>query len=70
MFRRSEMMKNQYSAMTVNERLYASGKMDEFDKAILEKNIDQVIAILKSVHLNDESISSILIHLGLSKTKI
>ena len=43
-----------YSMMTVNERLYVSGLMDEFDKAVKEKDITKVKAILKSVELNEE----------------
>lgn len=46
--------------MTVNERLYASGFFDEFDKAVEEKRLEDVIRILKEVELNDESIEPIL----------
>ena len=60
-------MKNKYAGMTVNERLYVSGLMDKFDKAIKEKNVDLVISILKEVELNDLSIKPILNHFGLKK---
>ncbi len=54
-----------YKGMTVNERLYVSGLMDEFDKAVKEKDIAKVKAILKSVELNEESVKPILQELGM-----
>ena len=53
-------MENKYAGMTVNERLYVSGRMDEFDKAVEENNSDEVRRILKKVDLNEESIEPIL----------
>jgi hypothetical protein len=58
-------MENKYAGMTVNERLYVSGLIDEFDKAVAEKNIDEAIRILKKVELTDVSIKPILEQLGL-----
>jgi len=58
-------MENKYSGMTVNERLYVSGLMDQFDKAIEERDIERVRSILKSVELTEESIEPILERLGL-----
>jgi hypothetical protein len=58
-------MENKYAGMTVNERLYVSGMIDEFDKAVDERSTDEVIRILTKVELNDESIKPILEHLGL-----
>jgi len=46
--------------MTVNERLYVSEKMDEFDKAVAEKDVKKIISILRSVELGDENIKAIL----------
>jgi hypothetical protein len=60
-------MENKYSGMTVNERLYVSGLLDEFDKAVEEKDVDKVISILEKVELTDLSIDPILERLGLSK---
>lgn len=60
-------MGNKYAGMTVNERLYASGLMDECDKAVSEKNTTEVIRILKEVELTDENIKPILEHWGLCK---
>jgi hypothetical protein len=58
-------MENHYAGMTVNERLYSSGLINEFDKAVKEKNAEKVIAILKKVELNELSINPILERLGL-----
>ena len=51
--------------MTVNERLYVSGLLDEFDKAMQIKDVDVIISILKNVELTDENIDSILRNHGL-----
>lgn len=48
--------------MTVNERLWVSGLMDEFDRGIKERDIDEVVLILKKVELTQENIDSILKH--------
>lgn len=59
-------MDNKYSGMTVNERLYVSGLISEFDKFVRERNIEKVISILKDVDITDEtSINSILKKVGL-----
>ena len=61
-------MNNKYPGMTVNERLYVSGLMNKFDKAVKEKDVDEVISILKDVELTDEaSINPILEQLGLTQ---
>jgi hypothetical protein len=58
-------MDNKYAGMTVNERLYSSGLMDECDKAVSDRNIAEVIRILKEVELTDENIRPILESWGL-----
>ncbi|MFN5832152.1 MAG: hypothetical protein ACK56K_16175 [Akkermansiaceae bacterium] len=58
-------MDNKYAGMTVNERLWASGLMDEFERAIIEKNTDEAIRILTEVELTEENIKPILIKWGL-----
>jgi len=61
-------MDNQYKEMTVNERLYLSGLMDEFDLAVKEKNTEKVIIILSKVEITeDSSVEPILKELGLIK---
>ena len=59
-------MSDQYSGMAVNERLYVSGLMSEFDKAVNEKDVSTVILILQKVELNGAPIEPILKHLGLN----
>ncbi len=49
-----------YDAMTVNERLFASGLMDDFDLAMAVKETDQVREILLEVEVPDESIEAIV----------
>jgi hypothetical protein len=46
--------------MTVNERLYVSGLMDEFDNAVKKKDVSTIVSILKKVELKEESIKPIL----------
>jgi hypothetical protein len=59
-------MANQYAGMTVNERLYVSGLMEEFDTAVQERDIDRIRLILSSVELADENIGPVLEQLGIS----
>ena len=63
------MMENKYAGMTVNERLYVSGLIDEFDKAVGDKNIEEAIRILKRVELPNDSIKPILEQLGLWRSR-
>lgn len=58
-------MKDNYNGMTVNERLYVGGFLNEFDKAVLGKNIDSVKEILRKVNLSDENIIDVLKSLDL-----
>ena len=59
-------MDNQYKGLTVNERLYVSGLMEDFDKAVEQKDISKIIYILEKVEITDESaIKPILKELGL-----
>ncbi len=58
-------MEKKYAGMTVNERLYVSGLMDEFDKAVKERDVERIRSILSNVELTEESIRPILEQLGL-----
>jgi hypothetical protein len=54
-----------YYGMTVNERLFRSGLIKEFDSAIARKDVNRVIELLRSVELDDESIRANLEFFGL-----
>lgn len=58
-------MKEKYIGATVNERLYLGGLIDEFYKAIDEKNYYRAKQILEEVELTEESIRPILENAGL-----
>ncbi len=49
-----------YSAMTVNERLWASGDFDDYREAIERKDTSKVIEILRKVEVPNDSILAIL----------
>lgn len=58
-------MEDKYAGMTVNERLYVGGLMDEFDQAVESRDAHKVRSILNKVDLTEESIRPILLRLGL-----
>ena len=58
-------MDSKYAGMTVNERLYISGLLNEFDAAVQKKNLEQVRAILGKVELTESNIIEILENAGL-----
>ncbi|WP_290740770.1 hypothetical protein [Fibrobacter sp. UBA3718] len=59
-------MTEKYKGMTVNERLYLGGFMNQFDEFARTKNIDGIKNILAKVEITDESsVRSIIEGLGL-----
>lgn len=59
-------MNERYAGMTVHERLFVSGLMDEFDHAVMALDVNAVVAMLMNVEVNDETlIKEILSSLGL-----
>lgn len=59
-------MDNKYKGMTVNERLYVSGLLNDFEEAVKEKNVNKVISILEEVELTKPNIDPILEKHGLN----
>jgi len=54
-----------YRRMTLNERLFAAGKLDAFDAAVAERDFDRLIGLLASVHVTDpEAVAQTLLALG------
>jgi hypothetical protein len=60
-------MENKYGGMTVNERLYVAGLLDQFEEALSNMDVQQVISILKKVELGDKNIDAILANHGLKR---
>lgn len=54
------MKKNDYSGMTVNERLFVSNLIHDFDVAIKKQDKNEIINILKMIDLSEASIEAIL----------
>jgi len=58
-------MTRRYGGMTVNERLYVSGLMDNFDIAVKNQNVVEIKSILEKVELTESPIMPILKQLNL-----
>lgn len=54
-----------YEGMTVNERLYSSGLIDDYDEAVEDKDTDKIKPILNKVGLTGNSVPPILKSIGL-----
>ena len=59
------MTDNKYDGMTVNERLFVSGFLDEFQHYIDVKDKDNIVLILKKLEVDDSSINTFLAKIGL-----
>lgn len=55
----------EYKGMTVNERLFVSGLMDDFDRAVKEKNTKRAAEILQSLDIGQSNIEAVLVAVGL-----
>ncbi len=51
---------NKYLGMTVNERLFHAGLLDDFDKSIEEQDKTKLVLILEKVFLSRENIEAII----------
>jgi hypothetical protein len=54
------------TGMTVNERLFASSKTEEFDQAVLTRDVNKLKEILKEIGVDDSSIQATLERLSLT----
>jgi hypothetical protein len=54
-----------FAGMTVNERLFSTNLLSEFDKSIAEKDFEAAKRILKLVDVDDQSVAEILINRGM-----
>lgn len=59
------MTDNKYDGMTVNERLFVSGFLDEFQHYIDVKDKDNIVLILNKLEVDDSSINTFLAKIGL-----
>jgi hypothetical protein len=46
--------------MTVNERLYVTHQLREFDGAVARRDLDRIRYILKSIHVDETAINSMV----------
>lgn len=51
---------NGAAGMIVNERLYLSGLLEDFDKAVQQRDVGAASPILRKVYLSQENIDAIL----------
>lgn len=59
-----------YTGMTVNERLYASGLINEYDKAVRKKDVKKIVEILNEIEIGEDNIPPILEFEKLSDSEI
>ena len=57
---REEYRRFALGGMTTNERLFADGQLDAFDRAEANRDFDQMRSILRSVYVDDPSIQMII----------
>ena len=57
---RKQLTEKEVAGMTVNERLYLSGLLDDFEKAAKQGNKAELKSILEKVYLNYESIEAVI----------
>lgn len=53
-------MQHKFYGMTVNERLYVAGLMNDFETCLKQKDFKGINTILKKVELNEDSIIKII----------
>ena len=55
-----QLSEEEASAITVNERLYASGLFDDFDEAVAQGDVPELERILRSIYLESKSIQAVI----------
>ena len=55
-----ELTENEFLGMTVNERLWHAGLLNEFDEALAQKNKLKLKSILEKVHFSPKDIKFML----------
>ena len=55
-----QLSEKEASGMTVNERLFVAGLMDDFDEAVARRDVPELERILQAVYLSPESIRAII----------
>ena len=58
-------MEGRFFGLTVNERLYVEGLMDNFDDCVKQRDVEGIKSILRKVELDEESILDIINNLEL-----
>ena len=53
-----DLTEREAAAMTVNERLWVSGLMSAYDKAIARRDVQEMTEILKRIYLDEQSIEA------------
>ncbi len=51
---------DRYRGMTVNERLYLSGMMDDYEKAVKRKDFTKAESILGKLDIGNENVKTII----------
>jgi hypothetical protein len=54
------MEEKKYSGMTLNEMLFESGLLKDFDKAVKDKNRPKLIEILKKIDIENKNADGIV----------
>ena len=57
----NKLSEKEAEGMTVNERLYLSGLLNAFDKAVEERDKEEVRGILAQLYLTPENIDAIIL---------
>ncbi|CAN5592300.1 hypothetical protein BH20ACI4_BH20ACI4_22490 [soil metagenome] len=57
---KKDFSEKEMSGMTVNERLFLSGSVNEFDEAVAQKDEVKLKSILQKIYLSQENIQIII----------